>query len=86
MKNALFKYELIICYSNEDQVYIVEVPVLPGCMADGQTYQEAIINVELIIQEWIDTAKEMGRPIPAPKGRLMFAYMNSRLTQPALEG
>ena len=47
---------------------MVEVPELPGCMADGKTYQEAVSNVEVIIQEWIDTAKDVGRPIPEPRG------------------
>jgi predicted RNase H-like HicB family nuclease len=67
------KYEVIIYWSNEDQAFIAEVPELPGCAADGSTYQEALANVEVIIQEWIDTAKELGRQIPQPKGRLMFA-------------
>ena len=67
------KYEVIIYWSDEDQAFIAEVPELPGCAADGTTYQEALANVEVIIQEWIDTAKELGRPIPQPKGRLMFA-------------
>lgn len=67
------KYELIIYWSKEDNSYIVEVPELPGCMADGKTYQEAISNVEIIIQEWIETAKELKRPIPKPKGKLMYA-------------
>jgi predicted RNase H-like HicB family nuclease len=67
------KYELIIYWSEEDQVFIAEVPELPGCMADGASYQEALNNVEVVIQEWIETAKEMGRPIPDPKGRLIYA-------------
>ena len=67
------KYEVIIYWSEEDQALIAEVPELPGCAADGQTYQEALANVEVVIQEWIDTAKELGRPIPEPKGRLAFA-------------
>ena len=67
------RYELIIYWSEEDSAFIVEVPELAGCMADGQTYQEAVTNAETIIQEWIDTAKELGRPIPFPKGRLMYA-------------
>jgi predicted RNase H-like HicB family nuclease len=67
------RYELIIYWSEEDQVFIVEVPELAGCAADGATYQEAVQNAELVIQEWIETAKELGRPIPEPKGRLMFA-------------
>lgn len=67
------KYEIIIYWSEEDNSYIAEVPELPGCMADGQTYQEALSNAELIINEWIETAKETGRPIPEPRGRLLFA-------------
>lgn len=67
------KYEVILYWSEEDQAFIAEVPELPGCAADGDTYQEALVNVEVIIQEWIETAKELGRPIPEPKGRLIFA-------------
>lgn len=67
------KYEVIIYWSEEDQAFIAEVPELPGCAADGATYQEVLSNVETVIQEWIETAKELGRPIPEPKGRLMFA-------------
>jgi predicted RNase H-like HicB family nuclease len=69
----MVKYEVIIYWSNEDEAFIAEVPELPGCAADGATYQEALDNVQVIIQEWIDTAKELGRPIPEPKGRLIFA-------------
>ena len=69
----MYKYELIIFWSSEDAAYIVEVPELPGCMADGITYKEAIENAEKVIGEWIETAKEIGRPIPIPKGRLIFA-------------
>ncbi len=67
------KYEIIIYWSNEDNAFIAEVPELPGCMADGKTYQKALSNTEVIIQEWIETAKELGRSIPEPKGRLMYA-------------
>ena len=67
------KYEVIIYWSDEDHAFIAEVPELPGCAADGATYQEALANVEIVIQEWIETAKELGRPIPEPKGRLAFA-------------
>ncbi|MBW1716693.1 MAG: type II toxin-antitoxin system HicB family antitoxin [Deltaproteobacteria bacterium] len=67
------KYEIIIYWSEEDEAFIAEVPELPGCMADGKTYQEVISNVEVIIQEWIETARELDRPIPQPKGRLMYA-------------
>ena len=68
----LIKYELVIYWSEEDEAFIVEVPELPGCMADGKTYQEAVTNAEIVIQEWIDTAKDLGRPIPSPKGRLIY--------------
>ena len=67
------RYEVIIYWSDEDQAFIAEVPELPGCAADGATYQEALANVEVVVQEWIETAKELGRPIPQSKGRLMFA-------------
>ena len=67
------RYELIVYWSPEDQSYIVEVPELPGCMADGATYQEAVANAEVVIGEWIQTARELGRPIPEPRGRLMYA-------------
>ena len=67
------KYEIIIYWSEEDQAYIAEVPELPGCAADGNTYEEALTNVQQIIDEWIETALELGRQIPQPKGRLMFA-------------
>lgn len=69
----MIKYELIIYYSEEDKAFVVEVPELPGCMADGKTYQEALTNAERVIAEWIETAKELGRPIPEAKGRLMYA-------------
>ncbi len=61
------RYELIIYWSREDNAFIVEVPELPGCMADGGTYEEALANVKTIINEWIETAKLIGRPIPEPK-------------------
>lgn len=67
------KYEIIIYWSNEDDSYVAEVPELPGCMADGSTYQEALGNAEVIIQEWLETAAEIGRVIPEPKGRLVYA-------------
>ncbi|MGA2608851.1 MAG: type II toxin-antitoxin system HicB family antitoxin [Terriglobia bacterium] len=67
------KYEVIIYWSEEDQALIAEVPELPGCAADGRTYREALANVEVVIKEWIETATELGRPIPQPKGRLVFA-------------
>ncbi|MGJ0430695.1 type II toxin-antitoxin system HicB family antitoxin [Methylobacter sp.] len=67
------KYEMIIYWSEQDQSYIVEVPELPGCMADGNSYQEAVLNAEQVINEWIETARELGRSIPEPKGRLLHA-------------
>ncbi len=67
------KYEIIIYWSEEDQAYIAEVPELPGCSADGATYDEAIKNAEVVISEWIETAQSLGRTIPQPKGKLMFA-------------
>ena len=68
-----YKYEIIIYWSEDDNSYLVEVPELDGCKSDGQTYQEALSNVELIISEWIETAKLIGRKIPKPKGKLMYA-------------
>ncbi|ESS73928.1 hypothetical protein MGMO_8c00650 [Methyloglobulus morosus KoM1] len=67
------KYEMIIYWSEEDQAYIAEVPELPGCMADGSNYQEAVKNAEIVIEEWITTARELGHNVPDPKGRLLFA-------------
>ena len=72
MRNKL-KYEIIIYWSEEDQAYIAEAPELAGCAADGKTYREALADVEVIIQEWIETAKELKRSIPEPKGRLIYA-------------
>ena len=66
-------YEIILYWSKEDQAMIAEVPELPGCAADGQTYEEALSNVRAVIDEWIETARELGREIPQPKGRLVFA-------------
>jgi len=67
------KYEIIIYWSQEDNAFIAEIPELPGCMADGMTYTEAVTNAEIVINEWIETAKELGRHIPEPKGKLMYA-------------
>ena len=67
------KYEIILYWSGEDQAFIAEVPELPGFAADGETYQAALSNVEVVIQEWIETARELGRPIPVPRGRLLYA-------------
>jgi len=69
----MVKYEVIIYWSKEDKAFIAEVPELPGCMADGPTHRKALVNVEVVIKEWIETARELGRPIPEPKGRLAFA-------------
>jgi predicted RNase H-like HicB family nuclease len=67
------KYEIILYWSGEDDAFIAEVPELAGCAADGATRQEALANVELVIAEWLETARELGRPVPEPKGRLLFA-------------
>jgi len=67
------KYEIIIFWSDEDNAFVAEVPELPGCMADGQTYQEALSSAEQIIKEWLETAQELGRPVPKPRGRLAYA-------------
>jgi predicted RNase H-like HicB family nuclease len=67
------RYEVILYWSRDDDAFIAEVPELPGCVADGATYQEALGNVEVIIEEWMETARELGRSIPEPRGRLMFA-------------
>jgi predicted RNase H-like HicB family nuclease len=67
------KYEIIIYWSESDNAYIAEVPELPGCMADGQTYTEVVQNVEQVIAEWIETARSLGRPIPQPRGKLIYA-------------
>ena len=68
-----YKYEVIVYWSDEDEANIAEVPELTGCMADGKTYEEVINNVQIIISEWIETAKSQGRTIPRPKGRLAYA-------------
>lgn len=67
------KYEVIIYWSNDDNAFIAEVPELAGCMADGQDQIEALQNVQIVINQWIETAAELGRDIPNPKGKLMFA-------------
>ena len=66
-------YEMIIYWSKADNCYLVEVPELPGCMADGKTRTEAIENAEIIIEEWLETAREDGRLIPEPRGKLVYA-------------
>lgn len=67
------RYELIIYWSQADDCFVVEVPELPGCMSDGQTYAEAVKNAETVIDEWMTTARELGRPIPEPRGKLAYA-------------
>lgn len=67
------KYEVIIYWSSADAGFIAEVPELPGCMADGPTKVKALQAVEVVAKEWLETAKELGRPVPAPRGRLTFA-------------
>ncbi len=72
-KDGRTKYEIILYWSDEDGAFIAEVPELAGCAADGATRQEALANTEIVIAEWLEAAREMGRPIPEPKGRLLFA-------------
>ena len=67
------KYEIILYWSSEDDAFIAEVPELAACAADGATRQEALANAEVVIAEWLETARELGRPVPEPKGRLSFA-------------
>lgn len=67
------KYEIIIYWNNEDEAFLAEAPELAGCMADGKSYAEALQNIEIVIQQWIDTAIELGREIPKPKGKLIYA-------------
>lgn len=67
------RYEIILYWSKSDNAFIAEVPELPGCAADGATYHEALAAAEVVIREWIDTARELGRPVPEPRGRLTFA-------------
>lgn len=67
------RYEIVLFWSEADHTFLAVVPELPGCAADGATYQEALANAEVIIREWIETARELGRPVPEPRGRLMYA-------------
>ncbi len=67
------KYEIILYWSDVDQAFIADVPELPGCAADGTNRQEALANAEVVISEWLETARDLGRPLPEPKGRLLFA-------------
>ena len=69
----MYKYEVIVYWNEEDEAYIAEVPELPGCMADGATYEEVLRNVQVIISEWIEIARTLGREIPTPKGKLAYA-------------
>ncbi len=69
----MHRYEIIIYWSEADEAFVAEVPELPGCMGDGATYQAALANAEIVIQEWIDTARELGRPVPTARGRLIYA-------------
>ena len=69
----MIKYEVIIYWSEDDQAFLAEVPELAGCMADGQSYQDALANVEVVIDQWIETAEDLGRTVPDSKGRLLFA-------------
>ena len=69
----MHKYEIIIYWSNTDEAFIAEVPELPGCAADGKTRQEVLVNIETVIEQWVETAKSLNRTIPEPKGRLLFA-------------
>ncbi len=68
-----YRYEIIIYWSDSDQAFVAEVPELAGCAADGQTYRDALEAAEIVIQEWIETAHELGREIPKPRGRLLYA-------------
>ena len=67
------KYEIIIYWSEEDETFLAEVPELAGCMADGKNYTQALQNIEVVMQQWIETAIELGREVPKPKGKLMYA-------------
>jgi predicted RNase H-like HicB family nuclease len=69
----MMRYEVIIYWSDEDQAFIAEAPELPGAAADGRTYRDALKNLEVVIREWVETARDLGRPIPEPRGRLRFA-------------
>jgi predicted RNase H-like HicB family nuclease len=73
LERPMSRYEINIYWSQADDAFVAEVPELPGCAAEGKTHKEALSNVEVIIQEWMETAKELGRPIPTPRGRLAFA-------------
>lgn len=72
-KTSKYSYELLVYWRDEDEAFIAEVPELPGCAADGVSYQDVLAELEIVIDAWIETAKEMGRAVPEPKGRLLFA-------------
>ena len=72
-RGSMTKYEIILYWSDADGAFIAEVPELPGCAADGPSRQEALANAEIVISEWLETARELGRPVPEPKCRLLFA-------------
>jgi predicted RNase H-like HicB family nuclease len=73
-QNPDLRYEIVLYWSDEDGAYVAEVPELPGCISDGETYAEALANAEDAVRAWIETARDLGRPIPEPKGRrLLFA-------------
>ncbi|MEH2434933.1 MAG: type II toxin-antitoxin system HicB family antitoxin [Nostoc sp.] len=74
----MFRYEVILYWSELDQAFVAEVPELPGCAADGDTYQEALHNLEVVMQEWIETAKDLGRPVPQVRPRLMHIVINTQ--------
>lgn len=69
----MIRYEVIIYWSEEDKAFVAEVPELAGCAADGETYIEALQNVQIVMQEWVETAQELGRTIPQPKGKLVYS-------------
>jgi predicted RNase H-like HicB family nuclease len=69
----MYKYEIVVYWSDEDQVFLAEVPELPGCLAHGETAQEALVQAQIAMALWIDTAREFGDPVPEPKGRLLLA-------------
>jgi predicted RNase H-like HicB family nuclease len=76
----MLKYELIIYWSEQDQAFVVEIPELPGCTADGKTYAEALEKAEIVINEWVETAKSIGRDIPEPKGKLSLFQLGQSKT------
>ncbi|OJZ19655.1 MAG: hypothetical protein BGP21_02700 [Thiobacillus sp. 65-29] len=67
------RYEIIMYWSKEDEVFVAVVPELPGCVAHGDTQEEALSNIKKAMRLWLDTAREFGDSIPEPRGRLMYA-------------